>query len=122
MDWALQLAKPFASLGGKSEKLQEISGWRRELMSQPLARSFLISRMRWEDAVDTVEKEIHQVQILTLVIAADSDETIPLWHCETYTKEIPGAELVIIPNSTTHGLPQAQAQIMTKLISKFLDN
>ena len=121
VDWALQLAKPFASLAGKTEKLQEISGWRRELMSQPVARSFLMSRMRPEDAVDTVEKEIHQLQIPTLVIAADSDETIPLWHCETYTNEIPGAELVIIPNST-HGLPQTQAQIMAKLISKFLDN
>ena len=121
VDWALKLAKPFASLAGKSEKLQEISGWRRELMSQPVARSFLMSRMRPEDAVDTVEKEIHQLQIPTLVIAADSDETIPLWHCETYTKEIPGAELVIIPNST-HGLPQNPAQIMAKLISKFLDN
>jgi pimeloyl-ACP methyl ester carboxylesterase len=121
VDWALQLAKPFASLAGKSEKLQEISGWRRELMSQPVARSFLMSRMRPEDAVDTVEKEIHQLQIPTLVIAADSDETIPLWHCETYTNEIPGAELVIIPNST-HGLPQTQAQIMAKLIRKFLDN
>jgi pimeloyl-ACP methyl ester carboxylesterase len=120
VDWALQLAKPFASLAGKSEKLQEISGWRRELMSQPVARSFLMSRMRPEDAVDTVEKEIHQLQIPTLVIAADSDETIPLWHCETYTNQIPGAELVIIPNST-HGLPQTQAQIMAKLISKFLD-
>ena len=80
-----------------------------------------MSRMRWKHAVDTVEKEIHQLQIPTLVIAADSHETIPLWHCETYTKEIPGAELVIIPHSN-HGLPQTQAQIMTKLISKFLDN
>ncbi|MEG4506505.1 alpha/beta hydrolase [Microcoleus sp. F6_B4] len=121
VDWALQLAKPFASLAGKSEKLQQISGWRRELMSQPVARSFLMSRMRPEDAVDTVEKEIHKLQIPTLVIAADSDETIPLWHCQTYANEIPGAELVIIANST-HGLPQTQAQIMAKLISKFLDN
>jgi pimeloyl-ACP methyl ester carboxylesterase len=76
--------------------------------------------MRAEDAVDTVEKEIHQLQIPTLVIAADSDETIPLWHCETYTNEIVGTELVIIPNST-HGLAQTQVQIMAKLISKFLD-
>lgn len=121
VDFALQLAQPFASLAGKSEKLQQISGWRRELMSQPVARSFLMSRMRPEDAVDTVEKEIHQLQIPTLVIAADSDETIPLWHCETYTNEIPGAELAIIPNAT-HGLPQTQSQIMAKLISKFLDN
>ena len=120
IDIALQLAKPFASLAGKSDKLQQISGWRRELMSQPVARSFLMSRMRPEDAVDTVEKEIHKLQIPTLVIAGDSDETIPLWHCETYAKEIPGAELAIIPNAD-HGLPQTQAQIMAKLIIKFLN-
>ncbi|MEG3862797.1 alpha/beta fold hydrolase [Microcoleus sp. herbarium12] len=121
VDWALQLAKPFAKLAGKSEKLQEISGWRRELMYQPVARSFLMSRMRPEDAVDTVEKEIHKLQIPTLVIAAMGDETIPLWHCETYANEIPGAELAIIPNAT-HGLPQTQAPIMANLINKFLNN
>jgi pimeloyl-ACP methyl ester carboxylesterase len=121
VDWALQLAKPFARLARKSDKLQEISGWRRELMSQPVARSFLMSRMRPEDAVDTVEKEIHKLQIPTLVIAADSDETIPLWHSETYANEIPGAELAIIPNAA-HGLPQTQAQVMAKLIGKFLDS
>jgi pimeloyl-ACP methyl ester carboxylesterase len=121
VDWALQLAKPLARLAGKSDKLQEISGWRRELRSQPVARSFLIGRMRPEDAVDTVEKEIHKLQIPTLVIAAMDDETIPLWHCETYANEIPGAELAIIPNAT-HGLPQTQAQVMAKLIRKFLDN
>ena len=121
VDWALQLAKPFASLVGKNEKLQQIAGWRRELMSQPVARSFLMSRMRPEDAVDTVEKEIHKLQIPALVIAAASDETIPLWHCETYANEIPRAELAIIPNAT-HGLPQTQAQVIAKLIRKFLDN
>ncbi len=60
-----------------------------------------MSRMRPEDAVDTVEKEIHQLQIPTLVIAADSDETIPLWHCQTYTNEISGAELAIIATAKT---------------------
>ena len=39
VDWALQLAQHFASLAGKSEKLQQISGGRRELMYQPVARS-----------------------------------------------------------------------------------
>ncbi|MEG4391545.1 alpha/beta hydrolase [Microcoleus sp. BROC3] len=77
--------------------------------------------MRPEDAVDTVEKQIYKLQIPTLVIAADSDETIPLSHCQTYANEIPGAELAIIPNSA-HGLPQTQAQIMAKLICKFLNN
>ncbi|MEG4942646.1 hypothetical protein [Microcoleus sp. F4-D5] len=50
-----------------------------------------MSRMRPEDAVDTVEKEIYKLQIPILVIAADSDETIPLSHCQTYANEIPGA-------------------------------
>jgi esterase/lipase len=37
-----------------------------------------MSQMQPEGAVDTVEKEIQQLQIPTLVIAADSDQTIPL--------------------------------------------
>ena len=89
-------------------------------MSQSVAKSFLLSRMQPKDAFETVEKEIHQLQIPTLVIAADRDETILLWHCQTYTNEIPGTELAIIPNSTDR-LPQTQAQIMAKLISKFLN-
>jgi pimeloyl-ACP methyl ester carboxylesterase len=121
VDWALQSAKPFASLAGKSLQLQQIAGWRRELMSQPVARSFLMSRMRPEDAIDTVEKDIHKLQVPTLVITGDSDETIPLWHCQTYANEIPGAKLAIIPNAH-HGLPQSQAEMMANLILQFLEN
>ena len=118
VDWALQLAKPFANLAGKSNELQQILGWRRELMSQPVARSFLMSRMRPEDAIDTIEKDIHKLQIPTLVITGDRDETIPLWHSQTYANEIPGAKLAIIPNAT-HGLPQTQAEMMANLIWEF---
>jgi pimeloyl-ACP methyl ester carboxylesterase len=121
VDWALQLGKPFASLAGKSAQLQQIALWRRELMSQPVARSFLMSRMRPEDAIDTVEKDIHKLQVPTLVITGDSDETIPLWHSQTYANEIPGAELAIIPNAH-HGLPQSQSEMMAKLILQFLEN
>lgn len=121
VDWALQLGKPFASLAGKSVQLQQIALWRRELMSQPVARSFLMSRMRPEDAIDTVEKDIHKLQVPTLVITGDSDETIPLWHSQTYANEIPGAELAIIPNAH-HGLPQSQSEMMAKLILQFLEN
>ncbi|MGB8688778.1 MAG: alpha/beta hydrolase, partial [Microcoleus sp.] len=119
VDLALQLAKPFANLAGKSNELQQILGWRQELMSQPVARSFLMSRMRPEDAIDTVEKDIQKLQIPTLVITGDSDETIPLWHCQTYANQIPKAQLAIIPNAT-HGLPQTQAEMMANLICQFL--
>ncbi|MGL5059299.1 MAG: alpha/beta fold hydrolase [Microcoleus sp.] len=121
VDWALLLAKPFASLTGKTTQLQQISGWRRELISQPVARSFLLSRMRPEDAVDTVEKDIHKLQVPTLVITGDRDETIPLWHSQTYAREIPGAQLIIIPNAT-HALPQTQGSAMANSILQFLGN
>ncbi|MCU0541795.1 MAG: alpha/beta hydrolase [Oscillatoriaceae cyanobacterium Prado104] len=121
VDWALHLAKPFAKLAGKNTQLQQISEWRRELMSQPVARSFLMSRMRPEDAVDTVEKDIHKLRVPTLVITGDADETIPLWHSQTYAQEIPGAKLVIIP-SATHALPQTQASAMANSIEHFLEN
>ncbi len=90
-------------------------------MSQPVARSFLMSRMRPEDAVDTVEKDIHKLRVPTLVITGDADETIPLWHSQTYADEIPGAKLAIIPDAT-HGLPQTQAIALANLIWQFLGN
>ena len=41
----------------------------------------------------------------TLVLAAENDDTIPLWHCETYAQTIPDATLHVIPK-TSHGIPQ----------------
>lgn len=62
----------------QAQALQQILWIRRELKAQPAARSFLVDRMRPEDAVDTVEAKIHQIQAPTLVVAGEQDETIPL--------------------------------------------
>lgn len=119
VDWALRLAKPFANTTDKRATLDRISWFRQELMSQPAARSFLLDRMRPEDAIDTVEKEIHRLRVPTLVITGDGDETIPLWHSETYAKEIPAAQIAIIPGAS-HALPQNHASEMAELILQFL--
>lgn len=119
VDWVLQLAKLITKIIRKSDIINQIYWFRRELKAQPAARSFLVDRIRPEDAMDTVEKEIYQLRVPTLVISGDRDETIPLWHSETYAQEIPGAKLTIIPDAS-HSLPQDYAPELAGLILQFL--
>ncbi len=119
VDWALALAKPLVQLAGQRQALETIYWARRELNAQPAARSFLVDRIRPEDAIDTVEKEIHRLRVPTLVMTGDRDGTIPLWHSQTYANEIPNAQIAIIPNAD-HALPQHHSSEMAELMIKFL--
>jgi pimeloyl-ACP methyl ester carboxylesterase len=119
VDVALFLARPVARLLGQQKALDQILWMRRELNTQPAPRSFLLDRLRPEDAVDTVEKEIYRLHIPTLVITGDRDETIPLWHSQTYASEIVGARLVVIPTAD-HALPQSYAIEMAEAMAPFL--
>jgi pimeloyl-ACP methyl ester carboxylesterase len=119
VDLSLKLARPIAKILGKHQELAQISWFRQELNAQPAPRSFLLDRLRPEDAIDTVEKEIHRLALPTLVITGDRDETIPLWHSQTYASEIIGAQLVVIPNAD-HALPQQYATEMAQMILPFL--
>ncbi|MBW4521703.1 MAG: alpha/beta hydrolase [Scytolyngbya sp. HA4215-MV1] len=119
VDWLLAILKPIAAIAGQQATLSQLHWFRRELMVQPAPRSFLLDRLRPEDAVDTVEKEIHRLRVPTLVITGDRDETIPLWHSQTYAREIPGAQLVTIPEAD-HALPQHYADELAALILKHI--
>ncbi|MGV0027626.1 alpha/beta fold hydrolase [Phormidesmis priestleyi] len=121
VDWALTLLKPISIPFGQRPTLDQLSWFRQELNAQPAARSFLLDRLRPEDAIDTVEKEIHRLRVPTLVITGDRDETIPLWHCETYAQEIPNAQMVVIPDAD-HALPQKYAPELAEAIVQFLEN
>jgi pimeloyl-ACP methyl ester carboxylesterase len=118
IDWALALIKPIAVKIGQEKTIAQIAWMRQELNAQPAARSFLVDRLRPEDAIDTVEKEIHQITAPTLVITGDRDETIPLWHSETYAREIPNAKLSIL-NDADHSLPQHHSPELASLISQW---
>ncbi len=119
VDWALAIAKPLVKLAGHSQALDTIVWARRELNAQPAARSFLVDRIRPEDAIDTVETEIHRLRVPTLVMTGDRDETIPLWHSQTYATAIARAQLAILPNAD-HALPQNHASEMADVITQFL--
>ncbi|MFN5855276.1 MAG: alpha/beta fold hydrolase [Pseudanabaenaceae cyanobacterium] len=99
VDWTLAASKPVAKLLGRARKWQEIYRARQELQRQPVAKSFLCDRLRPEDAIDTVETKIHQINIPTVVVAGGQDTTIPLWHCETYGTKIPQARLHVLANA-----------------------
>lgn len=120
VDAGLALAQPIARLFGQQQTVRQLAWFRQELMAQPAARSFLCDRLRPEDAIDTVEKEIHRLRVPTLVITGDRDETIPLWHSETYAREIPNARLEMIPNAD-HALPRDYAPELATRILSFLN-
>ncbi|NJL91256.1 MAG: alpha/beta hydrolase [Coleofasciculaceae cyanobacterium SM2_1_6] len=121
VDWVLSLATPLGKLTGRQAELDKIRWFREELMANPAARSFVVDRIRPEDAVDTVEKEIYRLHLPTLVIAGAEDETIPLWHSQTYAQEIQGAKLAIIPGAD-HSLPQKYPKEIYQLLQNLLEN
>jgi pimeloyl-ACP methyl ester carboxylesterase len=118
VDLALNFISPFAALLGKDKELNTILQFRAAIIKQPVAKSLLMDRLRPEDAVDTVEKDIHQITIPTLVIAAEEDKTIPLWHSQTYAENIPQAHLEIVPGAD-HDLMQTHDKEVANLIKKY---
>lgn len=119
VDWGLRLATPLSTLLGQRATVAQLTEFRQKLMTEPAARSFLVDRLRPEDAIDTVEKDIHRLRVPTLVIAGAQDETIPLWHCQTYAHEISNARLAVLDNAD-HALPQNFAADLATLIAPFL--
>lgn len=118
VDLVLNLLAPFAKLMGKEKSFETVRIARQALVSQPAARSFLIERLKPEDAVDTVEKDIDRIDTPTLVIAGEADGTIPLWHAKTYAEKIPQASIIIIPEAD-HDLVQTHSQEVTRSIVDF---
>jgi pimeloyl-ACP methyl ester carboxylesterase len=120
VDALLWLIKPMAILFRQTKTLDLVCWARRELNRQPAARSFLVDRLRPEDAIDTVEKHISAITAPTLILAAENDDTIPAWHCETYAQEITGAELMVIPEAG-HGLPQNNPTAIAHSLIEFMN-
>jgi pimeloyl-ACP methyl ester carboxylesterase len=118
IDWGLRAIAPLSRLLGQQQSFETILRIRRELLAQPVAKSFLRDRLRPEDAIDTVEKDLAQIQVPTLVIAASKDDTIPLWHCETYGSGIDRAKMHLFPEAD-HGLLEGEGGAIGQLLGQF---
>ena len=117
VDLLLGAIAPVAKLL-KYEYFKTIRAARTAISTQPAARSFLIERLKPEDAVDTVETDIDRIAVSTLVIAGEIDGTIPLWHSQTYADKIPQASLVVIPGAD-HDLFQTHADQVARSILNY---
>ena len=118
VELVLNSIAPVANLMGKDKSFNTILQARQAIVTQPAARSFLVDRLNPEDAVDTVEKDIDRITTSTLVIAGEIDGTIPLWHSQTYAKQIPQASLEIIPGAD-HDLFQTHSKEVTRSIINY---
>lgn len=121
VDWVLTGLKPLANLLGQQKTYDQVAMARREFGKQPVAKSFIVDRLRPEDAIDTVEKDIHKIAVPTLVIAGAHDTTIPLWHCETYGQGVPGAKFEVLPEAD-HDLIRTDCDLISHRIASFLSN
>jgi pimeloyl-ACP methyl ester carboxylesterase len=118
IDGAIALATPLGWLPPLRQGYQTIRRARRAFRQQPTARQILRARSRPEEAIDTVERHLGQITVPTLVIAGDRDQTIPLWHCQTYAQGIANARLHVLPD-TDHDLPQSRTQQIATALRAF---
>jgi pimeloyl-ACP methyl ester carboxylesterase len=115
VDRGLAAIAPLARLVGQSTGFDTIKRARYELMRQPVAKSFIQNRLRPEDAIDTVEAYLDQIHLPALVIAAEQDTTIPLYHCQTYAQGIPQAKLVCLKEADHRLLQTHEGAIAAEL-------
>lgn len=119
IDWSLNLLDPLSRWTGRQATFAQIRQARDALRQQPVAKSFLRDRLRPEDAVDTVEQALHGIQVPTLILAAAQDETIPLWHCQTYAEGIPHATLQVL-DTADHGLLQTHPAAIAEAVTHYI--
>jgi pimeloyl-ACP methyl ester carboxylesterase len=115
VDWGLKAIAPLAKAVNQQAAFQQIAQARQELLRQPVAKSFIVDRLKPEDAIDTVDPYLARVQAPTRVIAGQQDTTIPLWHCQTYAEKIPAAALTVLPDAA-HDLIQTHSEAIAQMI------
>ena len=115
IEWGLKALIPLAYLCRRQKELAQIRQAREALVNQPVARYFLLERLRPEDAIDTVERYLNKLQMPIQIVAGAQDRTIPLWHCETYAQSINQAELNVLPEAG-HDLLQTHPETLATLI------
>jgi pimeloyl-ACP methyl ester carboxylesterase len=119
VDRGIQLLAPLSRWIGQQQTFAQIQAFRQAVIEQPVAKSFMRDRLRPEDAIDTVEQDLHHITLPTLVIAAEQDDTIPLWHCQAYAEGIPNAALSVLQEAA-HSLLQTHPAAIAQRIAAFL--
>lgn len=119
VDLTLAALKGVARLRAKATPLERIREIRHQLRTYPLIRQFVRDRLHPENAIDTVEERLHTLALPVLIIAAERDDVIPHWHCQTYAERVPNARFALVTGAK-HTLPRDRAPELSELILPFL--
>jgi pimeloyl-ACP methyl ester carboxylesterase len=68
----------------------------------------------------TVEPRLHEIQAPTLCIAGERDTFTPVWLSQRMARQIPGAEILVVPFGT-HVAPLEMPELVELRLRRFLD-
>jgi len=69
--------------------------------------------------LNAVSTDLQVTGIPTLVVWGEKDTLIPLTYAERLQREIPGAQLVVIPNAG-HAVPFDAANALAQALARFI--
>jgi pimeloyl-ACP methyl ester carboxylesterase len=67
----------------------------------------------------TVEPRLHEIQAPTLIIAGERDTFTPVWLSRRMARQIPGAEILVVPFGT-HATPLEMPELIELRLKQFL--
>ncbi|URQ74745.1 MAG: alpha/beta hydrolase [Candidatus Ochrobactrum gambitense] len=74
----------------------------------------------WANEPNYTDEDLSQIAVRTAIVIGDHDTAITREHTEFIASQIPGAELIILPDSG-HGVPVENPRLYAHTVLKFID-
>ncbi|NKC03447.1 alpha/beta fold hydrolase [Brucella haematophila] len=74
----------------------------------------------WANEPNYTDEDLSQISVRTAIVIGDHDTAITREHTEFIASQIPGAELIILPDSG-HGVPVENPRLYAHTVLKFID-
>ncbi len=88
------------------------------MLSRPAAwRAFLVEQRALVRQLPVLDRQLNQISTPTVVVAGAADHVVPASAARALAKEIPGAQLVLLPRAG-HLLPQLHAARLAEIIAR----
>ncbi|RRD27730.1 Alpha/beta hydrolase fold [Ochrobactrum soli] len=74
----------------------------------------------WANEPNYTDEDLSQIKVRTAIVIGDHDTAVTREHTEFIASQIPGAELIILPDSG-HGVPVENPRLYAHTVLKFID-
>ena len=121
IDGLLRLASPLFALINQKEAFNTLQFYRSQLLYEPIMKAWFRRIFKNELSSELILEDIQNISSSTLIIAAELDQVIPFWYCQTYNSKIPSSQLQIIAGAD-HYLPKKNGETLAKLFDRFVSS